>query len=291
MIDDPSPVVEVLQGLGESDTTFTGMTFVPITAARGLVGDDEPARALARCAAELNVDLVFVPGSEPWAAEAVNLLRDDGRTVAWTVHGPLGHALAEHGFSEGLRLTAWDPEELQASLDMGTSMATNSIARGVAAGAELVVVADDLASSTGPLVSPDYVNEHVLQRLALLVEVAATDGLQVIIHSDGDVRAFLQSFVRAGFLALHGGGGLHPDLFESLLAEARFQGLGMIGGITTSVLGADHSTAAALGAQMGALAHGGGLVVADDGGMTESDELRSLMVALKVAKQSERTGQ
>jgi hypothetical protein len=117
----------------------------------------------------------------------------------------------------------------------------------------------------------------------LLVAFAASDGLRTAFHSDGEIRAFLQSIVRAGFVAVHGGGGLPLIGFEALLAESRRQGLALLGGLDTVVLREGVPASVRLGAHVGVLASAGGLLIADDGGITTGSEISALAAAFTAA--------
>jgi hypothetical protein len=266
-----------------------GLSFVPtevMSAAHGAIATD-PADVLVTTMEDLDLDFAFVPADARWAASAAEGLARSGRTVLWAVDGPLWPAFRVLGVEEGLKATAWDPDVLEPLLDSETDRARTDIAAGVRAGAHAVVIADDIAGSSGPLISPDYMNEHLIHRLALLVAFAASDGLRTAFHSDGEIRAFLQSVVRAGFVAVHGGGGLPMVGFEALLAEARRQGLALLGGLDTVVLREGVPASVRLGAHIGVLASAGGLAICDDGGVTTASEMAALAAAFGAARESE----
>jgi hypothetical protein len=262
-----------------------GLSFVPtevMGASQGAVAGD-PADVLVTTVEDLALDFAFVSADTAWAARAAEGLSRSGRAVLWAVDGPLWPALRMLGIEEGLKATAWDPDRLESILDSETDRARTDIAAGVAAGAHAVVIADDIAGSAGPLISPDYLNEHLIHRLALLVAFAASDGLRTAFHSDGEIRAFLQSIVRAGFVAVHGGGGLPLIGFEALLAENRRLGLALLGGLDTVVLREGVPASVRLGAHVGVLASAGGLLISDDGGITTGSEMGALATAFTAA--------
>jgi hypothetical protein len=107
--------------------------------------------------------------------------------------------------------------------------------------------------------------------------------MPAVFHSDGDVRLLLPAIARAGFVAVHGGGGLGPDAFERLFWTAREEGLAVIGGLLTTEL-ENPARAEALGSRIGVLAQAGGLFVADDGGITTPEEASALVTALAAAR-------
>ena len=66
-----------------------------------------------------------------------------------------------------------------------------------------VFLPDDLAYRNGPLISPAMYRELVMPYHREACEHFARDGLTTILHSDGDVRPLIPSFLEAGFGALH----------------------------------------------------------------------------------------
>ncbi len=280
----PDAVLRALEGDVVSPVV-AGITYAPVEALAALADADrdDPADVLAAAVVGLDLDFAFVPAYASWAERAVTRLREEGSFAFWAVDGPLWRVFEAVGLQEGLRMTRWRPEELESRLDEESSRASEEVARGARLGAQGIVLADDLSSSQGPLVSPDYLNEHVIRRLALVVAVAATHGIRAVFHSDGDTRAFLQPLTRAGFVALHGGGGLAGEGFERLLAEARSQGLSIIGGMYSGAMGS-MSSAVACGSRIRVLAEEGGLLLADDGGLSTAEEFAALSAGLSAAR-------
>ncbi|MBN2848449.1 MAG: hypothetical protein JXP72_08390, partial [Coriobacteriia bacterium] len=99
----------------------------------------------------------------------------------------------------------------------------------------------------------------------------------------GDIRPLLPAIARAGFVAVHAGGGLNVDAFERLFWSARAEGLAVIGGLPTVEL-RNAVRAEALGSRIGVLARAGGLLVSDDGGITTPLEVSALVTALAAAR-------
>jgi hypothetical protein len=284
MLEHKSRLASALGG-GIEMPPVAGISFVSPEVLRGTTGADsgEPSELLVAAVNDLSLDFGFVPADVDWAEEAVSGLSRSGRGALWVVDGPLWPALLGRGVSEGLKATAWDPGSLDAALDGLTMQAQDLIMKGAGIGADTVVVADDVAGSTGPLVSPDYFNEHLVERYALLVATAASAGLRTVFHSDGDTRVFLAGIARAGFIGLHGGGGLDQESFERLLLATREQGLTLLGGLDSARLGEGPDAAMRAGTRAGMLASAGGLIVTDDGGMTTVEEIEAFTPALGFA--------
>jgi uroporphyrinogen decarboxylase len=241
--------------------------------------DDGPARALVRACERERLDFAFVPSWEPWALEAADLLGRCGVAVAWVVPGVLWPTLEVAGIPEGLRLVATDAEASARLMDDAVACAVPAAQAGIAAGAAALVVADDLAGSEGPLVDPTFLRSAVFARLTLIAGLAASAGIPAILHSDGDVRALMPDALAAGFAALHGDAGGGAGIPEAL-AAARAAGLVFVGGIPTAAL-ASAEEAVSAGECVCESALEGGMIVADDGGLTTRQQVTSLLQALR----------
>jgi hypothetical protein len=262
-----------------------GLTFVPPVALGGIVPDTvEPAQAVLRACQELRAAFAFVPSWEPWAENALIALVDAGISVFWTLEGPLWPILNAGGVAAGLRQTLTDAEGMSRRIESGLDAVIARARHGLESGAAGIVLAEDLAGSEGPLVAPDFAIERLMPAYAEVVRVASEFSSPTILHSDGDTRWLLGAIRRAGFTAIHGGGGLDFDGFERLFWAAKAIDLAVIGGLQSIELSAGLARAEVLGSRIGLLTRAGGLLVADDGGLTTARELSALSHALGVAR-------
>jgi hypothetical protein len=261
-----------------------GLAFVPPSALGPVAeGGAGPAETLVTACRELDATFAFVPAREQWAHAALELLLEADVGVFWAVDGPLWPVLARRGLAEGLRDTLLEPDSIAAELGEALSDAEAVALDGLDRGARGIVVAEDLAGSTGPLVAPDFAIETLLPRLATLVQVANDKGVPAVLHSDGEIRPLLGAVRRAGFSAVHAGGGLSFDAFDRLFWAARSEELAVLGGLQTTEL-TSLTKAEVLGSRVGLLARAGGLLVADDGGITTTGEVVALAHALAAAR-------
>lgn len=258
-----------------------GLTFATPEVLDALGGSPEPAVALPAAAQRVGLDFVFVPSSALSACEAIERA---GCTPIAEIAGPLGGTLRDVGWPEGLRAIAFDPASLRGALDEGVRHAVDMVGAAADAGAGGVVVAEDLAGSTGPLVSPDFALGEVFGRLARIVDAARDRRLPAVLHTDGDARAFLGGAARAGFVALHGGGGLDEDRLAEYVSAVRSAGLAFIGCLRTEELLRGPMRAIAAGSKAGVAARAGGVLLADDGGMTTRVEAAAFVTALEAAR-------
>lgn len=261
-----------------------GLTWLPAEALTPVSGGaHDPAEALAHAATELGASFAFVPSDEPWAEKAAEALSDAAVAPLWSIPGPLWPVIDARGALEGLRATLTRPEEVGRELDARLDALLSEVGRGVRLNARAIVLAEDLAGTDGPLVAPDFAIAELMPRYERVVRAASSLGLPAVFHSDGDIRPLLPAIIRAGFVAVHAGGGLAFPAFDRLFWAAREAGLAVIGGLLTAELG-NAARAEAAGSNVGVLAQAGGLFVSDDGGITTALEVSGLVTALAAAR-------
>jgi hypothetical protein len=194
----------------------------------------------------------------------------------------LGRVAEVLGWSEALRLTAGEPGALAAPLAEALHAALESARAGIAAGADVVLVADDLAGAAGPLVSPDFALDALLPCYHAIAAEVVSRGALAAFHSDGDVRVLMPSLARAGFSAVHLAG-IAPAALEGSIDSAHASGLVALGGIPAAALGADPAT---VGRRAGSQVHQRGLLVCDDGGLATPVEMDAYQVAIAAAREA-----
>lgn len=269
-----------------AERCLAAMSWAPADALRALVRGvdaDDPARALAGVATELDLDLVFVPAQAAWAADAVDALASRGIASAWAVPGPFGRVAQLRGWAETLKASAAEPGALASQLAEALHDALVDLRSGVGLGADVLVVADDLAASHGWLVSPDFALDAVVPCFHRLAAEADAAGLPSVLHSDGDVRAIFTALHDGGFSAVHPGG-LDDAAIREMLSAARNAGLVVLGGLTARALIGEGARGP--GRRAGELARDGSLIICDDGGMSRPEELAAYAVAVQTARET-----
>ena len=270
---------------GEDAGFVCGVTWLPAEALDVLAdGTDAilPADALVVLARALELDFAFVPAHEPWAAEAVERLREADVASIWAVAGVLGRVGELVGWADMLRMTVSEPGALAVYIGEVLHDALDDVRAGLASRADAVLVADDLAGATGPLVSPDFALDALMPCYRSLVREVQGRETPAIFHSDGDIRTLLGALARAGFSAVHLAG-LAEQPFAVSFVAARDAGLVVLGGIEAAAL---TTGAQRLGSHAGALARSGGLLVCDDGGITSAEEVAALASAIGAARET-----
>ena len=261
-----------------------GLTWVPtevLLAIAQPAGIQSPAEALVSIASAAGADFAFVPSGEPWAIEAVELLTTADIAAVWTISGVLGRVADEVGWTRALRLSAAEPGQLAITLAEALNGALVDARVGLLAGADALVVADDLAGATGPLVSPDFALDALLPCYHHIALAVATEGIPTIFHSDGDIRSLMPALARAGFSAIHLAG-IAEEGWATSYAAARLEGLAVLGGI--EAMSVVHGVRRS-GERAGRSSLADGLLVCDDGGITSAEEIVALTAALDVARE------
>jgi hypothetical protein len=269
--------------VGEDAGFVAGITWVPEDVLDTLVfgtGASGPAESLETLVLALGLDFAFVPGDESWSADAVARLHEAGAAAIWAISGVLGRLGESVGWTDVLRKTASEPGALAGPLGEALHDALDETRRGVASGADAILVADDLAGATGPLVSPDFALDALVPCYASVAGEARRGELSAVFHSDGDVRALFPALARSGLSAVHLAG-LSSESIESSARAARAAGMAVLGGIEATALSRG---ARRLGEHAAAMALEGGMLICDDGGITSAEEVAALATAIEAAR-------
>jgi hypothetical protein len=239
------------------------------------------AAALARACADLGLDFCFVPSWAEWAPRAVDELWRAGVAPLWVVPGVVWPSLEVLGVEAGLRASVQRPALLLEAMDAALAGALRAARAGLEAGAHGVVVADDMAGASGPLLSAAFLEEQAFPRLSRVAQLAREAGVPALLHCDGDARALFAAVAAAGLVALHGDLG-GPDGIGATMTAARVAGIVLIGGVPSASL-STLAAGALAGTLDATLAEGGGLLVSDDGGVASREQVAALFAALGAA--------
>ena len=115
--------------------------------------------------------------------------------------GPFTAGYMAMGFERFFTRLYDDPAFVHALLAHRTAWCIALYRRAIELGAEVLVLGDDAAHGSGPMISPRAWREHVWPYHRRIVD--ALD-VPVIWHSDGDIRPLLSLAVEAGFAGVHG---------------------------------------------------------------------------------------
>jgi uroporphyrinogen decarboxylase len=96
-----------------------------------------------------------------------------------------------------------EPELVEAVMDVVLETNIAIVRRAIRTGAELIVLGDDYASNTGPLMSPKLFAQFILPRLQKMVDAIHEEGAYCCKHSDGNLWPILDMIVGTGVDALN----------------------------------------------------------------------------------------
>lgn len=150
--------------------------------------------------------------------------------------GPFTAGYMAMGFERFFVRLSDDPGFARKLLESRAEWCIALYRRAVELGAEVLILGDDAAHATGPMISPGMWREFVLP---LHERIVGEFDVPVIWHSDGDIEPLLPMAIEAGFVGAHG---LEPAAGMDLARVKREFGrdLALIGNIDVrSLLGSD----------------------------------------------------
>lgn len=170
------------------------------------------------------VEMVTVPMAHPlhtradWAAyqipdpdrpERLTYLRElvarfkGRRAIGFHTHDSFNYPSYLFGMAELFALMYEDPDWVQEVVDACNAHCVRLVELAVKAGADFIMLGDDLGGKSGPLMSPQHYERFFLAGLVRVVEKAHELGAQVVKHSDGNVTRLLDMFAEAKIDAFH----------------------------------------------------------------------------------------
>ena len=135
------------------------------------------------------------------------------------------------GMSEFLMYLASEPEFVEALLDRLKAFAIAIAKECARRGADGLMFYDDYGQQSGTLFSPRMFRRFFKPRLAEIFTAARAKGLDVFLHSCGDVRAILEDIREAGAQAFNP---FQPEVMDAREVAEQFRGrLAFYGGVST----------------------------------------------------------
>jgi uroporphyrinogen decarboxylase len=190
----------------------------------GLEGEAIPWAARQAVLQRLRHDLVVVSFSHGWGSpvqpdpdEALFLLREwRSKTdlfVFALVDGPFSAAAKAWGWEQALVKLTRFPADVPRFMAEAVVEQAEFIQRLAAAGADGILVGDDIAYRRSAYIQPAALRQSYFPYLTVLVEACQQAGLPVVFHSDGNLWDVLEDLVATG---INGIQGLEPAAGMSL---------------------------------------------------------------------------
>ena len=107
------------------------------------------------------------------------------------------------GLEEFLMDFIENPDFARAVIDMAVDYSVTEVERAIDAGAEIIMLRDDYAYKSGPIMSPASFEEFVLPGLARIVKAIKDRGAYVVKHCDGNIWPILDMIVSTGVDAIN----------------------------------------------------------------------------------------
>ena len=91
-----------------------------------------------------------------------------------------------------------EPELVEVTMKKVLRCNMRIVQRAIRAGAEVIILGDDYAGNTGPMMSPDLFRQFILPPLQKMIALIHDEGALCIKHSDGNLYPLLDMIVSAG---------------------------------------------------------------------------------------------
>lgn len=119
------------------------------------------------------------------------------------VLGPFTAATMLMGLEEMSLGFYTDPELVTDLIQEGEKFSTKAGLHLLAAGADAIIISDDLGYANSLFASPEIMREYALPPIRRMVETFRSVGAKVILHCDGNLNKILDDVARLGISGLH----------------------------------------------------------------------------------------
>lgn len=141
----------------------------------------------------------------PRVLQAAERARRENRALFYQAHACFSATWAKIGMSNEMMFMITDPgfirDMYEAHIQLVIDLYEEMVRRGLEFDAAFL--ADDLGATAASLISPALYRELVFPCHRRLCTYFAKKGLRTMLHSDGNVSAFVPHFLDAGFSGLH----------------------------------------------------------------------------------------
>ncbi len=125
------------------------------------------------------------------------------RAIGFHTHDSFNYPSYVFGMTELFLNLIEEPEWVQEVVDACNAHCVRLVELAVQAGADFIMLGDDLGGKAGPMMSPRHYRQFFLPGLVRVVEKVHALGARVIKHSDGNVTRLLDMFVEAQIDGFH----------------------------------------------------------------------------------------
>ncbi len=181
------------------------------------LGLEQTQESLITLSASIGADICFLSYTSPVQSLPVNsgemslLIKKahaSGLVCGVTVDGPFERTVREHGFMEVIKWFC-KPDRLVEQLEKNAALATTELEAADNAGADLLLLCDDIAYTQGLYFSPGQFRSILLPLYRRLRNSISSDKLMGF-HSDGNIESIIISLIQEGYSALS----LEPEAMD-----------------------------------------------------------------------------
>jgi len=121
------------------------------------------------------------------------------KATFWLMRGVFVRSWRLIGMTNYMMNVHTDPEFLHLLAKMMVEFSLSQLDLLVEAGLDVLVIEDDIAMDTGPMISPEHFKTFINQYNRQIVERAHQKGLKVVRHSDGNLWPILDILLETGY--------------------------------------------------------------------------------------------
>lgn len=249
------------------------------------------AASVVRLAAGLGADSCFLSCTGPQAVphcpeallETVTVVKDNDLACGIVIDGPWQRLVQSHGLLPLLERLAANSSQIQQEVATQARLVHAEIRAWAEAGADLLLLADDLAYSGGPYFSPDHFPNLLLTYYREFLSTSA--GLQVPLgfHSDGNLTLLLPALVESSFYFFS----LEPEAVDMTEVQNCCKGRAfLLSGIRSAWLSPSYSgnlPESNLLAEISLLAQRGKIILSSSSGLSSPDSVDALRNIYRIA--------
>ncbi|NMB40838.1 MAG: hypothetical protein GX996_02755 [Firmicutes bacterium] len=162
---------------------------------------------LCKFALKIGFDFCFFScgGPQPLACEknilenAVKLAKTENLACGAVVDGPWQRKVQKEGLWPSLKEISLDPSTFEKKINAEAIFVEKELSAWIEAGADLILLTDDLAYTKGPYFSPQLFQQVLLPLYKGFLQSSAQGKVPLGFHADGDVSLIMPFLVSSGF--------------------------------------------------------------------------------------------
>ncbi len=284
-----SRAISIVEGSGDGTLARGEIWVTPaVLESRGLPNS---AAGVADFAAGLGADLCFVSCSGPQAVsrealaqrEAVSLVHERDLACGVVVDGPWQRLAERRGLIQLMAMLGGHLDETEREISSLAKLVDDEVRSWCEAGADLVLLADDIAYNRGPYFSPALFGRLLLPHYRRVLRTAGEYRVPVGSHSDGNLTLLLPTLIDAGYSFFS----LEPEAMDlSEIRRRHGDGFALIAGIRAewlSSVGGVRDGAVDLAREISSLRRIGRVILASSCGLYESTSVAMLEKVYRAA--------